>query len=110
MLKRRTPMKKRGKKTDAWEKMRRALKPRFERAGITTCELRWPGCWKDNGLGFAHAKRRRNLKAGELGIVILCCNYCHDALDLRPEAGTSAIVESVIGGRTTQPEPCPKNQ
>lgn len=96
----RTPLKRLGKKGLAWEKIRRDLKARFQRAGITTCELQWPACWNDNGLGFAHAKKRRNLKAGELSVVALLCNGCHEAIEILPEHEMERLVMAVIAGRT----------
>lgn len=50
-----------GKKTAEWDRVRAKLKPRFARAGIVRCEVMLPGCWRDNGLGFAHSKKRRNV-------------------------------------------------
>ena len=79
----RSPLKRLGKKGLAWEKVRRELKVKFQRAGITTCEIRGHGCWYDNGLGFAHAKKRRNLGPGELSVVALACCVCHDRIDVR---------------------------
>lgn len=89
-IKRKTPLKpsnKRlgpGKKTKKWATTRSGLKPRFEAAGITTCELRYPGCWFNNGLGFAHAKKRRKLSEEDLEVVILACNPCHDKIEYSP--------------------------
>lgn len=99
----RKPMKRRGKKTEAWEKVRRALKPRFEKVGITQCEIRIAGCWMDNGLGFAHAKKRRNLGPGELSIVALSCNHCHDIIEALPEEDMGRIVMQKIKERKSQP-------
>lgn len=100
----RKPMKRRGKKTEAWEKVRRAIKPKFEKAGITECELKLVrGCWIDNGLGFAHAKKRRNLGAGELSKVILACNLCHDIIEALPEEEMTRIVMVTISKRKIQP-------
>lgn len=92
-----------GKKTDEWNKVRRILKIQFAKVGITTCELTWDGCYKDNLLGFAHAKKRRNLEPEELKIAILVCNCCHDKLDTRPHVETEKIVMTTIRKRTRQP-------
>lgn len=71
-----------GKRTIAWDKERAKLKVKFLSWGITSCELRYPGtCWGGYALGFAHAKKRRFLKPNEIGIVVLCCNPCHDVLE-----------------------------
>jgi hypothetical protein len=86
----------RGKRTEAWEKARAVLKGRFEAAGIITCELRFQGCWYDNGLGFAHTKKRRHLEGGDLYRVVLACNHCHDLVELLPEREMTAILERRI--------------
>lgn len=91
---------KRGKRMLAWESERTRLKKKFDRWGITSCELRYPGgCWGDNGLGFAHAKKRRFLKPEELGIVILACNRCHDILESLPHELMEVEVMQVIRSR-----------
>lgn len=95
----RTALKRLGKKGLAWEKVRRELKVRFERAGITSCEARGYGCWNDSGLGFAHKKKRRNLGPGELSEVALLCNICHDRIELLPEIEMAAIVTQIIDSR-----------
>jgi hypothetical protein len=88
-----------GKKTIAWEKKRAELKVLFEGWGVITCELKFVGCLINWALGFAHAKRRRNLKPDELGKVILACVHCHEILDCRKEHETEAIVNQVIANR-----------
>ncbi len=117
-LKRKTPMRKtafkrkefipgqkvkpalgKGKKTKAWEKTRSSLKERFKRAGITVCELVLPGCWRDNGLGFAHSLKRRNIKDDQLEEVVLACNSCHDVIEVKPESEMAEIVRAIIGRR-----------
>ena len=90
-----------GKRTNEWNEIRtKELKPAFKRAGVVECELRWPGCMKDNYLGFAHSKRRRDITTPEqMREVLICCQNCHDALDLRPHAETEAIVQTIIAAR-----------
>jgi len=97
-------MKKAGKRTKDWERVRRNLKPKFERVGITTCELRYEGCWSDNGLGFAHTKKRANLGPGELSVVALLCNSCHDKIEILPEEEMTKVVLATIAARKQQPE------
>ncbi len=46
----RTPMKRVGKRMLAWAAVWRKLKPAFEKAGIKSCEIRYPGCWRDQCL------------------------------------------------------------
>lgn len=95
----RSPIKRLGKRGLAWEKCRRELKVKFQRAGITSCEARGFGCWRDSGLGFAHKKKRRNLGPGELSEVALLCNICHDRIELLPEQEMTAIVTQIIDSR-----------
>jgi len=96
---RKTQLKRRGKKTTQWGKVRAKLKVFFQTAGITTCELRYPGCWYSIALGFAHLKKRRNLKPHELFVAILACNPCHDRIEILPEAEMTKIVQDVIEKR-----------
>ncbi len=88
-----------GKKTNIWAKVRAELKIEFEAQGITTCELRFKECWIDNGLGFAHAQKRRFIKPDDK-TVILACNHCHDSLEVMPHASMERIVLSTIAARS----------
>ena len=90
-----------GKKVRAWDEIRtKELKPAFKRAGVVECELRWHKCTKDNFLGFAHSRRRRNIETPEqMREVCLACVNCHTDLDTRPHAETEAIVRSIIAAR-----------
>jgi hypothetical protein len=92
-----------GKRTKEWQEMRELLKPAFAAVHITRCEFRYRGCWHDNALGFAHIKKRANLKPNELSIVALACNPCHDLLELLPEAEMEWRVKEVIAQRVLQP-------
>lgn len=93
-----------GKKTLHWEKTRKELKIRFERVGITTCEMRTIGCWIDNGLGFAHRLKRRNITTqDELERVALLCNSCHDKLEEGPEQRMADCIDVLIERRPVQP-------
>ena len=89
-----------GKKTLKWMRVRAKLKRKFDAAGITACELGYPGCWKDESLGFAHGKKRRKLIGDELEtLVVLACNSCHDRIERLPAPAMMVIVESVIAER-----------
>jgi hypothetical protein len=89
-----------GKKTREWMRVRAGLKRKFAAAGITSCELGYPGCWKDEALGFAHGRKRRKLEAGELeSLTILVCNPCHDRIETMSPEGMLSIVQSVIAER-----------
>lgn len=74
--------------TKQWEKERRKLKVEFEEKGITTCELRFNGCWRDNALSFAHRHKRDWYKTrgkehllGDFREVILACIPCHNKIE-----------------------------
>lgn len=100
-LKRGGYVNKRGPRTKAWEKARRQLKWQFaQELNVLTCELNYTGCWHDNGLGFAHAAKRRKLKPEDLQDVILACNHCHDQLEVMPAEEMHRIVIEKIADRT----------
>ena len=97
-----------GKKTKAWDSARATIKRRFEKAGITTCELRGSKkvpheCGNDNYLGFAHDAKRRKLTTEDLYRVILVCNFAHDIFETWPADGMKAIVNETIQNRKVQP-------
>jgi len=75
----------------------------FERVGITECEARLAPCWRNNALGFAHAKKRRKLTKEELKKVILICNPCHSIIEVLPAEDMEAFVDKVIANRKVQP-------
>jgi hypothetical protein len=61
-----------------WSYTRKKLKPRFERMGITRCEM----CGIGNYLSFAHRlKRRFILTKEELETVALLCTPCHTKIE-----------------------------
>jgi len=86
-----------------WDAIRTRIKPLFLAAGITRCEIRLPGCALNNFLGFAHAKKRRNLTIPERDVVVLACNTCHDIIEGCPEPLMQAFVLSIIAKRPRQP-------
>jgi hypothetical protein len=87
-----------GDKTDAWTKTRAELVVRFQAAGVTTCELRYEGCWRSNALSFAHSKKRRKI-TGQTALeeCILVCNPCHNRLEYGKNL--YEIVRRVIASR-----------
>lgn len=91
-----------GKKTKEWEKVRRELKKRFMAAGITTCELRWPQCWRDDGLSFAHSRKRLD-PLYDSREAILACGSCHTALEGFTHQGMLSTVQRIIKNRERQP-------
>jgi hypothetical protein len=93
---------KRGPKTRAWERVRRALKVEFTAMGIQTCELRFPGCLFDDNLSFAHRMKRRFITTDEeMRVVILCCVPCHTTIELQSHATMRNVVDKTIAGRAT---------
>ncbi len=94
---------KRGKKTIEWDRCRAKLKIRFAAVHLITCEFRYAGCWKYNGLTFAHIKKRRNLRPEELEIVALACLNCHGILELMKEEQMTKVILAVIKNRICQP-------
>jgi uncharacterized protein YlxP (DUF503 family) len=90
-----------GKKTRAWRNCVVRLKKKFERMGITSCELKYEGCWRDESLGFAHGRKRRWLAEDELEqLVVLACNPCHDRIETLPADEMFSIVRETIAART----------
>lgn len=88
------------KKPNSWDKIRAGLKQEFYAAGITTCELGFTGCFRDNYLGFAHSLKRRNANTPELmREVILTCGPCHDILESMGEEKMSGKVRETIKKR-----------
>lgn len=95
-----------GKKTKQWNNARAVIKRRFEKVGITTCELRGVvehDCMVDDWLSFGHAVKRRKLKEGDLGHVILICTVVHDLLEVMPPEKMKQIVDETIEKRSVQP-------
>lgn len=92
----------RGKKTREWERVRRQLKKRFMAAGITTCELKFPQCWCDNTLGFAHSRKRLD-PLYDSREVVLACGSCHTAIEGFTHEGMLEEVKAIIANRERQP-------
>lgn len=96
------------KKKVKWQTVRAYLKPLFQKAGITSCELKWEGC--DGGFipTFAHSLRRIEINSysgkehrEKMEEVIVACQTCHSKLDARSRAETYEIVREVIADRIT---------
>lgn len=99
-----TPLKRVGKKTREWEKVRRQLKKRFMAAGIIECEIGFAQCWRDNGLSFAHGKKRRELIGDELKtLVVLACAPCHTAIEGMDREYMLHRIMGIIANRERQP-------
>ncbi len=94
-----------GKKTKAWDAVRRKLKVAFQRVGITICEARGPGCWVSNGLGFAHSLKRRFIVTSEqMEECALLCSVCHDAWETGPHDVMEAAIKRIISERAVPVE------
>lgn len=88
-----------GKKTKAWNNARAKIKKQFMAWGITTCELKLEGCWKDNALGFAHLDKRRYLTAEDLTKVVLTCTPCHEQTEYIGRKEMRELLEAIIKDR-----------
>lgn len=99
--KKRTPMKRVGKRTAAWDNLRAKMKVEFERAGITRCEANLTGCTGSQMLSMAHPKKRRNLVGAEMEQCALFCLTCHDKAEVLPESEMTAMVRGIIAARET---------
>jgi hypothetical protein len=87
-----------------WENIRRKLKVRFKRVGITRCEIKFDlQCWDNYALSFAHAKKRRFLKGEELEVCVLACARCHTAIEGLRHAEMESLVLTIIADRPVQP-------
>jgi hypothetical protein len=87
-----------------WDNARKKLKIAFRQVGITTCEVRLDGnCWRDNGLSFAHSKKRNDIQGDELYEVVLACAYCHTMMEGMDKEAMTKLVRSIIAKRICQP-------
>ena len=89
------------RKPTEWDRVRAKLKPLFEAAGITRCEVVYDGCWRTEALGFAHDAKRR--KWPNLARVVLSCNPCHDILENLGPTRMRDEVSRIINKREVQP-------
>lgn len=94
----------RGRKTKAWDSLRAKLKPKFESAGITTCEAKFPhNCWWSIGLSFAHSKKRADIQGEELSEVALLCPDAHQIAEAKPKPEMYELILEIIASRERQP-------
>jgi len=66
------------------------LKRLYEDKGITTCEIRLPGCENNWALGFAHRHKRRwylgkEKLLSDFNQTVLACVMCHDKIEYNRE-------------------------
>lgn len=89
------------------------LKRIYSEKGITSCELRLSGCWGDNGLSFAHFKKRIHYKSrpellSSFYQTILCCISCHNAIEYN-KVLTAKVFGQLRGERTQEEWNEPRN-
>ena len=73
-------------KQKEWEIARKKLKSEYQNKGITTCELRLPGCWYNNALSFAHRYKRTDPRCKHtFKQTILACVPCHQQIEYNQE-------------------------
>lgn len=92
--------------TKKWQEERKKLKVIFEEKGITSCEIRKPGCFRDNFLSFAHDHKRDWYKTkgnehllGDFNHVLLACIPCHEKIEDDKEE-TKRLFEQLRYGNT----------
>ena len=90
-----------GKKAKAWDKARASLKVKFYAMGITSCEgsIIPHECWHDNGLSFAHSKKRADIKNHELYEVALLCPNAHAYAEALPKKEMCELIRQIIANR-----------
>lgn len=90
-----------GKKTLEWESVRATLKQYHEKWEVIYCESRIPHqCTRNFALGFAHPRKRNDLKPGEIWIAILICNNAHDIIEYKwPKEAMFNYIWAVIKRR-----------
>lgn len=88
-----------GKRTKEWNEIRKELVIEFEDKGITTCEIKFAVCWRNNALGFAHLDKRRYLKGEQLRVVVLACNPCHQVIEKWPREQMRELLQDIIDAR-----------
>jgi hypothetical protein len=92
-------MRRSGKKTKQWDRIRAKLKQECVERSICSCELRLKGCLGSMFLGFAHRKKRRFCDEKELHIAALCCVQCHQQCESLPAVVMFDLVDAAIKRR-----------
>ncbi|HUD75274.1 MAG TPA: hypothetical protein VMQ76_09405 [Terracidiphilus sp.] len=81
-MKRKTPMKRRGKRTILREKMNAKVNILWEQLGINSCEIRLQNCMGRFGLSHAHSRKSRDLRTeSDWMECAAACSWCHHILD-----------------------------
>ncbi len=93
-----SPLKRIGKKTQAWLDAKKSLKEEFEKRGITSCEAQLPGCSGSYGLTYAHRYKRSDPRCEHIfEKVALFCLSCHQKSEYDREL-TKQIFKRLRGG------------
>ena len=83
-------------KATKWHSVRRTLKVRFERDGITRCEQ----CNGNFALSFAHRYKRRFITTDEeLATVALLCQKCHERIEFSGHEQMKDAIDTIIANR-----------
>lgn len=84
-------------KQQQWNNDRKKLKKDYEKRGITTCELRFSGCFYNNFLSFAHRHKRNDPRCEHtFKGTILACIPCHEKIEYDREL-TEEVFERLRG-------------
>jgi hypothetical protein len=75
-----------GKQTKINIEANRILKEKYQERGITSCELKFEGCFKSNWLSFAHKHKRiyycnKPELLSDFNETILACVPCHQKIE-----------------------------
>ena len=88
-----------GKRTNKWNTVRRKLMEKFQRMGITRCEL----CSGVFGLSFAHSKKRRFIQTDEdWNEVALLCQKCHERIEFSGHEEMYKSITDIIKWRNNE--------
>lgn len=88
-------------KVQEWSKIKKIQEKAFEKAEITSCELKLTMCKPKSFLAFAHGKKRKELSGNELAnLIVLACQPCHEHIEYNiPKNQMLQVVEDTIRAR-----------
>jgi hypothetical protein len=96
----RSPLNKVGKRTKHRWSINARLKHLWEELGITSCELRLPGCVGTFAMGAAHSKKSRFLITdADWMHACLACTHCHQLIEAWPHDQMFKVVSDAIDRR-----------
>lgn len=100
-IKRTSGVKKVGRKTTEWKKVREEVVEFLKDINLPwTCEARLEGCTGELFLTLAHSKKRRNIESTEeLKEVALLCQGCHSIVDAWKPEHTEKYIKMLIERR-----------